>query len=153
MRPAGFNKDGETIVAKRLHQRQGIFLEQRFPTGQFDERQPEIAGCRVPIGDLKRLRQLRNLCTHPGQSFFLSFGKGICGVAIRAAQIARRKTDENAWQPGEGAFALQAQIDFVDDEGAAHASNLAEPAENGTHFARLGWLLRAKWIILCPTIQ
>ena len=58
MRPAGFNEDGETIVTKRLHQRQGIFLQQRFTAGEFDERQPDIAGCRLPIADLKRLRQL-----------------------------------------------------------------------------------------------
>ena len=39
MRAAGFEQHGEAVVAKRFHQRQGIFLEQRFAAGQFDQRQ------------------------------------------------------------------------------------------------------------------
>jgi hypothetical protein len=42
MRAAGFEQDGETVVAERFHQREGIFLEQRLAAGQLDERQFEI---------------------------------------------------------------------------------------------------------------
>jgi hypothetical protein len=69
------------------------------------------------------------------QRLFFAFGEGVSRVAIRAAQIAGGEPDENARQTGEGAFALQAQIDFVDDEGASHAASLARWLENGNAIA------------------
>ena len=56
-------------------------------------------------------------------------GEGVGGVAIRAAQIASCEPDENARQAGEGAFALQAQIDFIDDERVGHDCSVARRRE------------------------
>ena len=84
---------------------------------------------------------MRTSATNLGQRFFLSFREGIGGVAIGAAQIAGGKTDENARQPGEGAFALQAQIDFVDDEGTdSRLQFSANERENGNALrSDCGW--------------
>jgi hypothetical protein len=49
-----------------------------------------------------------------------ALGEGIRSVAIRAAEIAGGEPDKNALQPGEGAFALEAQVDFVDDQRVRH---------------------------------
>ena len=62
---------------------------------------------------------------------FFTFGEGIRGVAIRAAQIAGGEPDENARQPGKGAFALQAQINFVDDERVGHTGSVAGRRQKG----------------------
>ena len=39
VRAARFQQNGEAFVAERLHQRQGIFLEQRLAAGEFDQGQ------------------------------------------------------------------------------------------------------------------
>ena len=39
MRAAGFQQHGEAVVAKVLHQRQRVLLQQRFAAGQLDQRQ------------------------------------------------------------------------------------------------------------------
>ena len=36
---AGFQKHGESRVSQALHQRQAVRLEERFPAGEFHERQ------------------------------------------------------------------------------------------------------------------
>ena len=60
---------------------------------------------------------------------FLAFGEGIGGVAVGATEVAGGEADEDARQAGEGAFALQAQIDFVDDEGTGHGGSLTQRAK------------------------
>jgi hypothetical protein len=50
------------------------------------------------------------------QRLLFSFRKRIRGIAIGTAQIARGKPHENARQTRKGAFTLQAQINFIDDE-------------------------------------
>ena len=55
-----------------------------------------------------------------GERTLASLGKGIRSIAIGAAQIARREPHKDARQPGEGAFALQAQVDFIDDQRVGH---------------------------------
>src|ERR1700694_5960078 len=66
------------------------------------------------------------------ERFLFAFGEGIRRVAIRTAKIARRQPHKNAWQPGEGAFTLQAQIDFVDDERIGHRwRNVTNPERRG----------------------
>jgi hypothetical protein len=56
---------------------------------------------------------------------FFSFGKCIRGVAIGTPQITRGEPHENAGQTREGAFTLQAQIDFIDGERLGHESKLS----------------------------
>ena len=66
-----------------------------------------------------------NFCQNFRQRFFFAFSESISRVAIRAAQVARGEPDENARQAGKGAFALQAQIDFVDDERVGHRAKIS----------------------------
>ena len=80
-----------------------------------------IADCGFENGAARRLHLGQNF----RERFLFAFGEGVGGVAIGAAQIAGGEPDENARQPGEGAFALQAQIDFVDDERVGHRRSLA----------------------------
>ena len=57
----------------------------------------------------------------------------ISRVAVGTSQIARRETDKDARQPREGAFALNAQVDFVDNQGVVHDSdNLSDICEHNT---------------------
>jgi len=51
MRAAGFEQHGETIIAKPFHQRQGIFLEQRFTAGKFNQWQETVrrGGFQAPL--------------------------------------------------------------------------------------------------------
>lgn len=60
------------------------------------------------------------------QRHFFPFCESICRVAIRAAQITPRQADEDARQTREGAFALQAQVYFVDNQCLAHTPNFVE---------------------------
>jgi len=41
MRAAGFQQNGETVVTELFHQRQGIFLEQRFAAREFHKRETQ----------------------------------------------------------------------------------------------------------------
>jgi hypothetical protein len=47
-----------------------------------------------------------------GQDFvegeFVTFGECVGSVTVRATEVAGGKADENAREPGEGAFALEA---------------------------------------------
>jgi hypothetical protein len=115
MRAAGFQEDGEAGITELLHKRQGIFLEQRFAAGQFNQRQGRV---------FERCGEFFDLCDNIRERHFFPLGKSVSGVAIGTAQITGGKTDENAGQPGEGAFALQTQIDFVDDECIGHRLNV-----------------------------
>ena len=126
MHAAGLDEHGEAVIAKLLHQRQGIFLEQRLAAGQFDERKFGTRGTR-PSGEW--FGQLADFFQNFRERLFFALGEGVGGVAVGAAQVAGGEPDEDARQAGEGAFALEAQIDFVDDEGAGHARSLAGRAE------------------------
>ena len=60
------------------------------------------------------------------ERFLFTFSEGVGGVAIRTAQVARGEAHENARQPGEGAFTLQAQVNLIDNQRFGHAENLAQ---------------------------
>jgi hypothetical protein len=62
------------------------------------------------------------------QRSLLAFGESVSGVAVGAAEVAGGEPDENAGQPGKGAFTLQAQIYFIDDQRLGHGCNLAAEA-------------------------
>ena len=83
-----------------------------------------------------------NLVADFRQSHFPAFFEGISGVAIRAAQVAGGEPDENARQTCECAFALQTQVDFVDDQCVGHAvfslANLAA-------IQSVEWVEQAGW--------
>ena len=80
----------------------------------------------VGKGFCEALHFRQNLC----QFALFSLGEGVGGVAVGTAQVAGGKPEEHARQAGKSAFALQAQIDFVDNEGVGHARSLARRAEN-----------------------
>src|SRR5882724_8467797 len=46
------------------------------------------------------------------------------GVAIGTAQIASRQANKNAREPRKGAFPLQTQVNFVDDQVIGHWNQL-----------------------------
>ena len=60
-----------------------------------------------------------------GQRSFGAFTKRICRVAVGAPQITSGEPDKNARQPGKGAFALQAEIDFIDDQRVRHPQSIS----------------------------
>jgi hypothetical protein len=113
MRAAGFEEHGEAVVAKLLHQRERIWLEQRLTAGEFDEREPGIA-------NLKRLSKPAHFRQRTGQQLFAPLGERIRRIAVGTAEVARGEPDKHARQPGKGAFPLQAQVDFVDDQRVGH---------------------------------
>ena len=113
VRATGLDQHGEAHVAKAAHQRVNIFLQQRFAAGELNERQ-FVAGL---AGE--------------GASFFefgdnlvddhrLAAGESVRGVAVGAAEVAAGEPDEGARQPGEGALALNAQVDFVNQQRVGH---------------------------------
>ena len=74
-----------------------------------------------------RLRQAQDVGAHFTEFTLLSFGERVSRVAIGATQIARSESHEDARQTGESAFALQTQIDFVDDQRFRHVQKIGEP--------------------------
>jgi len=62
---------------------------------------------------------------------FLSFSKCIGGVAIGTAQVTGGQADKDAGQSGKGAFALQAQVNLVDDQSVGHQRECTGSERNG----------------------
>ena len=118
MRAAGLEEDREVIIAQRFHQRQRVFLEERLAPGDLDERQfaNRILNVKGAGNWLKAFREQLDLSNDRGQRLFSALGKSISRITIRTAQVAGSQPDEDARQAGEGAFTLQAQVDFVDDQ-------------------------------------
>ena len=90
----------------------------------------------------ERRRQFFYFRQNVGERFLFSFRERVGGVAIRAAKVAGGEADENARQPGEGAFPLQAQIDFVDDERFGHAEKLRGNGAVKQDFSRAAGISR-----------
>lgn len=65
------------------------------------------------------------------ECLFLSLGERIRSIAIRTTQVAGGEANENARQTGEGAFALQTQVNFVDDKRIGHAKTLTDWRRSG----------------------
>ena len=65
-----------------------------------------------------------NLLADVRQRFFLPLLERVGRIAIGAAQITRGEPDKNARQSCERAFALQAQVNLIDDECIGHQSSL-----------------------------
>jgi len=59
------------------------------------------------------------------ERLFLAAGEGVSGVAIGAAEVAGSEADKNAGQPREGAFTLQAQVDFIDVQRLGHRAKVS----------------------------
>jgi len=77
------------------------------------------------------LRQPSHIRLNLLKAAFLSFSEGIGCVAIRASQIAGRQPDEDARQSRKRAFALQAQVNLVDDYCVRHQRECTGTWRNG----------------------
>ena len=69
---------------------------------------------------LQRARQVPVLLEHVRHRHFLSLGECVGRVAVRAAKVASGQPHKDARQAGKRAFALDAQINFVNDERIGH---------------------------------
>lgn len=59
-----------------------------------------------------------------GDGLFCPFGEGVGGVAVGAAEVAGGQPHKDAGQTGESAFALEAQVNFVDYQCFGHGRSL-----------------------------
>lgn len=107
VRATGFEENSELIVAKVFHQRQRVLLKQGLATSKFNQRSLLLLNVRRG--------QAINFGLNFGECAFFPFGEGISSIAVRTAQITGGQADKDAWQAGKSAFALQAQVNLVDD--------------------------------------
>src|SRR5438445_10607454 len=119
MRAAGFDQDSQSIVAKILHERQAVGLEQRFASGELNDWQTDAANYAS-----ERFSEAQDLLAHVVEGQLASFAEGIGRIAIRATEIAGRQPHEDARQACKSAFALQAQVDFINDERLGHRRSI-----------------------------
>jgi len=142
VRAAGFQEDGETGLAKLLHERQGIFLEQWFAAGQFNQGQRRA---------VERRGEFFDLCEDFGEEHLFALRESVGGVAIGAAEVAGSQPDKDAGQAGKSAFTLQADIDFVDDECVGHGVSVARAGRRvnlivNLFVASMAWKLARKMV-------
>jgi len=67
-----------------------------------------------------RFRESVNLRPNIRERTALTLGEGVSGVAVGTTEITSGQSHKNAREAGEGAFTLQTEIDFIDDETAWH---------------------------------
>ncbi len=60
-----------------------------------------------------------------GECHGFTAGEGISGVAVGAAKVATGEPHEDTRPAGESAFALQAEVNFMDAQCAAHGGVIA----------------------------
>ena len=60
-----------------------------------------------------------------GERHCFTAGEGISGVAVGAAKVAAGEPHEDTRPAGESAFALQAEVNFMDAQCAAHGGVIA----------------------------
>ena len=97
MRPTGLEQNRVTGIGEHRHERQHIFLQERLASGDLDQQA------------LKRAHRLRDFFERQ----FLPLVERVLGIAISAAQIAKREAYKNARLSCPGALSLDRVIDFV----------------------------------------
>ena len=120
MGATGLQKDGIAVIAQAGHESGGFLLQHRLTAGDFHEGRPGITLCL--LFDLTPYFLKRHLITAIER---------IGRVAPRTAKITTGKPHENTRQTGKGAFTLQAEINFADDQGAGHAGIIAQIHDAG----------------------
>ena len=110
MRATCFGQYGISQVTQPGYECWTFFLKQRFTAGQLDQWQ-----CLTLLSFLFEwlchvLNGSENVIDRHGLAALESIG----GVAVGTTQVTTGQPNEHTGQPGEGAFALYAQIDFVD---------------------------------------
>lgn len=89
--PLRFDEDGETLIAKGGNKGQGARLEQRFPAGEYDERQAN-GGLGQARGGVEGLGEPLDFPQDLGSSRSGSARERVGRVAIGAARLAVRRT-------------------------------------------------------------
>src|SRR5438874_5528920 len=117
MRSAGFDEDGQPIIAEVLHERQAVGLEQRFASGKFNDWQANPANYAA-----ERFSQPEHFLPNFTDQHLAPLSKSISSITVRAAEITGRQAHKNARQPCERALTLKAQVDFVNDQRLGHSS-------------------------------
>lgn len=100
VRTAGFEEDFAALVGKGGHEGVDVWLEEGFSAGDFHH------------WNIKSFHFVED----GGEAHFVTFVKGVLGVAPDAAEVAVGEPHEGAGESGVGAFALYAFVDFVDHE-------------------------------------
>lgn len=119
---AGFDQNGEAEIAKLAHESKRIALEERFSAGEFD--QWELART---IRQVSR-RYALDFRYDFGNSAWFSFRERVGSVAVGAPKITSRQSNKHARKSRKGAFTLQAEINFVDDERVGHVRGIYKAA-------------------------
>jgi hypothetical protein len=118
-RPARFDKHRKTKIAHLSHEAESIPLEKRFASGEFNQWQSRFARAAIPRS------QFLDFADHIRNSHRSTFSECISCIAVGTTEITGGQSNENTGKPSKGAFALQTQVDFVDDKGIGHpARNL-----------------------------
>ena len=117
VRAAGLDQHGDVQVAEAAHQRVHVFLQQRLTAGDLDERQrvAQLAG---------EVALFLEFSDDLIDGHCLAAGERVRGVAVGAAEVAAGEADEGARQPGKGALALDAQVDFMNQQRVAHGQKV-----------------------------
>ena len=89
-------------------------MQERFTAGEFHKRRFGIA-----------FSLSRDFVLDGGKRHCFTTGEGISGVAVGAAKVAASESHEDTWRAGESAFALQAEVNFMDAQCAAHGRVIA----------------------------
>ena len=97
---AGLDQYGVARVTQHRHQWQNIFLQQWLAARDLDERAFKT---RDAINDIL-------------ERSFLSFVKGVLGIAVTAAEIAECQPDEDTTLAGPGTLALDGFVNLVDSQ-------------------------------------
>lgn len=108
---AGFEQDCEPVVTQSPHQVEGGGLLEGFAAGELDQGQPRCGGWGGPASSC-----LQHRCADGGHGHAPAPPEGVRGIAIGTAEGTPGQAHEDAGQPGEGAFALQAGVDLGDGQ-------------------------------------
>jgi hypothetical protein len=81
---------------------------------------------------LKGFGQPMNLSANFLERAAFAFRESVGGIAIGAAQVASGQTHKHTGQPCESAFALETEINLVDDQSIGHAANSTITANRRT---------------------
>ena len=132
-RAAGFEQHGEAVVAKLLHQRQRVLLEQRFAAGQFDQGQVVARRERRSWRRVRSARSRSALETASpaaglrartsSSAFFLPSVKAYAVSQYEQRRLQAVSRTKTHGSPAKVLSPCKTQIDFVDDQRVGHRAD------------------------------
>ena len=114
VRAAGLQQHCESIVAEGGHQCESFLLQEWLAAGEFHKWEFGIA---FGLGG--------DFVLDGGERHGFTAGEGISGVAVGTAQVTAGEPHEDTRSARESAFALQAEVNFMDAQCAAHGGVIA----------------------------